>query len=141
MIRLLSLSLLAAGLPALVGAAAPRAQAELACESTGAVRSCTACSAGPCRRRAAHDARVRLGASMPSMPMAHSVRPVAALPAGEPGSYRATLALEMTGVWAVEIDIAAPHRDRLVRTLRVECQNEQRCAAAPATAGRAPHRH
>ena len=52
-------------------------------------------------------------ADMPSMPMAHSVRPVKAEPLAEPGVYRARLSLEMHGEWLVRLDLAGPVRDRL----------------------------
>lgn len=61
-----------------------------------------------------------IGADMPSMPMAHNVRPVRAEPGTEPGTYRARLELEMTGVWALRLDIGGPLRDRIVKVLRFE---------------------
>ena len=80
-------------------------------------------------------AKLTLGASMPSMPMAHTVKPVPAMPTGRPGEYRGTLQLEMNGDWAVQVDLAGPPRERIVRVLRVDdCPGEQRCAVAPARA-------
>lgn len=97
--------------------------------------------------RAVDGLAVRLGASMPSMPMAHSVRPVAAVPTGQPGTYRGTLALEMNGAWALQIDLAGPLRDRVVLTVPVDdCEGDRRCpvptvcSSKPAAAG-AAHRH
>jgi hypothetical protein len=82
-------------------------------------------------------AKVKMSASMPSMPMAHSVRPSEALPTGKPGEYRGTLTLEMAGVWAVQIDIAGPKRDRLVRSMQVDsCDGGRRCATRPAHGSR-----
>lgn len=142
MLRTLLPPLLIAAVPALCTAAAPRPKADLACESTGM---------GPrldCTLRLTRpdgtplpDAQVKLGASMPSMPMAHSVRPVAAVAGGKAGVYRASLELQMTGVWAIEIDIAAPTRDRIVRTLRVVCEDDKRCAAAPAGTQQTGQKH
>lgn len=87
-------------------------------------------------------ASVALGATMPSMPMAHSVRPVKAEPAGAPGEYRGQLALEMSGVWAIEVDISAPVRERVVRVLRAEeCAGNGRCPALPARPDTQPHKH
>lgn len=60
------------------------------------------------------DVQVTIGADMPSMPMAHQVKPVRAKPAGAPGEYRARLELEMTGEWAVKLRLAGPVRDQLV---------------------------
>ncbi len=81
-------------------------------------------------------AQVTLGALMPSMPMAHTVKPMKAAPTGKPGQYRATLELEMLGVWAVDIDISGPARDKLARNVTVgECKGNERCAAPPAKPG------
>ncbi|HET7297423.1 MAG TPA: FixH family protein [Burkholderiales bacterium] len=59
-------------------------------------------------------AQITVGADMPSMPMAHNIKPVKATPTGTPGEYRARLDLEMTGEWAVKLRIAGPVRDQLV---------------------------
>jgi hypothetical protein len=61
-----------------------------------------------------------VGADMPSMPMAHNVRPVKAEAGAQPGSYRARLELEMTGVWALRLDLSGPVRDRLISVLRFD---------------------
>ncbi|MGQ0544613.1 MAG: FixH family protein, partial [Betaproteobacteria bacterium] len=59
-------------------------------------------------------AQVTVGADMPSMPMAHTVRPVKARPGKAPGEYRARLELEMPGEWAVKLRLSGPVRDQLV---------------------------
>lgn len=59
-------------------------------------------------------ARFTVSADMPSMPMAHSIRPVTAVQAGVPGEYHATLALDMPGEWAIKLRLSAPLRDQLV---------------------------
>jgi YtkA-like len=59
-------------------------------------------------------AQVTVGADMPSMPMAHNIRPVTAKPTSKAGEYQARLDLEMTGEWAVKLRIAGPVRDQLV---------------------------
>ncbi|MBI5320723.1 FixH family protein [Bradyrhizobium sp.] len=63
---------------------------------------------------------VTVGADMPSMPMAHNVKPVKAAPGGEPGAYRARILLEMYGDWAVRVDLAGQVRDRIVKSMRFE---------------------
>jgi hypothetical protein len=63
---------------------------------------------------------VTVGADMPSMPMAHNVRPVKGAPGGEPGVYRVQLELEMHGDWALRIDVGGPVRDRVVKPMRFE---------------------
>ena len=59
-------------------------------------------------------AQLTVGADMPSMPMAHNVKPVKAQPTKTPGEYRARLDLEMMGEWAVKLRLAGPVRDQLV---------------------------
>lgn len=77
-------------------------------------------------------AAVTLGATMPSMPMAHQVKPAVAAPTGIPGEYRGRLELEMTGAWAVQVDIASPVRERVARTLQVDdCEGDRRCPVPP----------
>lgn len=51
--------------------------------------------------------------TMPSMPMAHNIRPVSAEPGTEPGSYRARLKLDMPGVWSLKLQLSAPVRDEV----------------------------
>lgn len=114
--------------------AAPRPEVELRCvafgmgpqlECTVRLRSAGAPLSG---------AKVTLGASMPSMPMAHTVKPAIAAPTSNPGEYRGRVELEMNGVWAVQVDIAGPVRERVVRPLRIEdCDGDQRCPVGPPT--------
>jgi hypothetical protein len=59
-------------------------------------------------------AQVAVGVDMPSMPMAHNVKPVKALPGKSPGEYRAALALEMRGEWAVTLRLDGVVKDRLI---------------------------
>lgn len=59
-------------------------------------------------------AQVTVGADMPSMPMAHNVKPVRAAPGRAPGEYLAMLDLEMLGEWAVKLRIGGPVKDQLV---------------------------
>ena len=58
--------------------------------------------------------QVTVSADMPSMPMAHNIKPVRAQPMKTPGEYRARLDLEMSGEWAVKLRLAGPVRDQLV---------------------------
>lgn len=89
-------------------------KADLACKATGTdfVFDCTIrLSRGG---KPLEGAKVTVGADMPSMPMAHSVKPVKAQAAKAPGDYHATLDLEMLGVWAVKLRLAGPVRDQLI---------------------------
>lgn len=60
------------------------------------------------------NAEIAVSASMPSMPMAHNVKPVTSRASDEtPGQYLFELELAMTGEWLVIFDISDPVRDRL----------------------------
>lgn len=98
--------------PALAFAQTPKA--DLRCASTGQdfVYDCTitlARGGQPLR-----GLEVTVGADMPSMPMAHNVRPARAEPGIKPGEYRARLDLEMLGEWAIKVRLDGPVRDLLV---------------------------
>jgi hypothetical protein len=69
--------------------------------------------------RAIEGATVTLTADMPSMPLAHGVRPVAATAGAQRGTYQGTIELEMAGRWVVAIRIEGPVRDQLTHTLDV----------------------
>jgi hypothetical protein len=60
-------------------------------------------------------AEVSVGADMPSMPMAHNVKPVKATPGKAPGEYTARIALEMFGEWALKLNVRGPTRDLVVK--------------------------
>ncbi len=59
-------------------------------------------------------AQITVGADMPSMPMAHNVKPVKAKPGKAPGEYEARLDLEMLGEWAVKLRLSGPVKDQLI---------------------------
>jgi len=59
-------------------------------------------------------AQITVGADMPSMPMAHNVKPVKAKAGKAPGEYEAMLDLEMLGEWAVKLRLAGPVKDQLI---------------------------
>ena len=89
-------------------------KADLQCRSTGTdfVYDCTIrLSRGG---KPLEGAQVTVGADMPSMPMAHNVKPVQAQPAQAPGEYKAKVDLEMLGVWAVKLRLSGPVRDQLI---------------------------
>jgi hypothetical protein len=62
-------------------------------------------------------AQVSVGADMPSMPMAHNVKPVKARAGAVPGEYQARIELEMFGEWALKLDVRGPARDVIVKKL------------------------
>jgi hypothetical protein len=59
-------------------------------------------------------AGITVGADMPSMPMAHNVKPAKARPTPVPGEYLVRPDLEMAGEWAVKLRLDGPVRDQLV---------------------------
>jgi YtkA-like len=63
------------------------------------------------------NAELSVGADMPSMPMAHNVRPVTAKATATPGEYAARLTLEMHGDWALRLRIAGPLKDQRVEVM------------------------
>ena len=141
--RVLGFTFLAVGIGSLAPAHAQsvRLKSELSCKShgIGPTLECQVDLRNPAGQPVT-GARVSFGAMMPSMPMAHSVKPVAARADALPGRYTATLELEMMGGWAVEIDVAAPNRDRLVHTLLIEPCDAEPCTAKPISAAAARER-
>jgi len=77
-----------------------------------------------------------VGADMPSMPAAHNMRPVKATEEQDKGTYRARIALEMYGDWALRLELSGTVRDRVVKLLRFESDRVGEATPAP---GR--HRH
>ena len=59
-----------------------------------------------------------VGATMPSMAMAHNVKPVKFVEKdGMAGHYEFTIQLEMLGEWMFQYDISTPKRDRVMEKL------------------------
>ena len=103
-------------------AADVKAKAEVNCAATAKPLEydCAIKLSDSAKRRGATGVDVTVGADMPSMPMAHNVKPVKAVPGSEPGTYRARILLEMHGDWAVKVDLAGQVRDRIVKSMRFE---------------------
>jgi len=57
---------------------------------------------------------VTVGADMPTMPMAHSVKPAKAKPGKDPGMYHVRIELEMHGEWALKLQLSGAVRDLIV---------------------------
>jgi len=116
MIRLLAaLALLAAALPA----AAQRLAADVDCKPTkhDLVYDCRIALKEAKSGQPVSGAEVSVGADMPSMPMAHNVKPVKAKPGAAPGEYDARIELEMFGEWALKLNVRGPARDVIVKKL------------------------
>ena len=59
-------------------------------------------------------AELTVNADMPSMPRAHNIKPVKAIPGRVAGEYTVKLDLEMLGEWAVRLRLAGPEKEQLV---------------------------
>ena len=103
-------------------AAGIKAKAEVSCAATAKSLEydCTIKLSDQRSGAALTGVDVTVGADMPSMPMAHNVKPVKAVPDSAAGAYRARIQLEMHGDWAVKVDLAGPVRDRIVKSMRFE---------------------
>jgi len=69
-------------------------------------------------RQTIKDAEFTVSADMPSMPGAHTVKPVAVMNHGM-GMYHVQLVLEMYGEWALTMDFTQPNRDRVVTKVTI----------------------
>ena len=109
-------AMLMAGGAALAG---ERVAADVICTATAErlTYDCTIMLKGRKSGEPVDGAELVVKADMPSMPLAHNVRPVTAAPGSMPGHYSATLELEMAGEWALTLDVSGPTRDRVVRKL------------------------
>ncbi len=116
------LALLAAAslLVAASAGAAERAKAKVDCKEAGEknVYDCTIMLTGKKSGKPMDGAKITIGADMPSMAMAHNIRPVEAKAMGKPGMYHARIHLAMHGEWALKLDVSGPTRDRIVHVMR-----------------------
>ena len=103
-------------------AAEVKAKAEVSCSATQKPLEydCTIKLSDSQSGEALAGVEVTVGADMPSMSMAHNVKPAKAMPGNEPGTYRAHIKLEMHGDWVVKVDLVGPVRDRIVKSMRFE---------------------
>jgi len=109
-------AVLAASLPAI---AQERMGAEVSCTQVGTTMAydCVLMLKGRNSGQPIQGAAILVGADMPSMPMAHNVKPVKAEPTGKPGEYKFRLMLEMHGEWALKIRLSKPRQDLIVHKM------------------------
>ena len=117
MLRALAAAAIAAGATLAPAHAADRANVTVDCKAAPEkfAYDCTFKLTNVRTGAAVEKAEVTIGADMPSMPMAHNVRPVKATPTATPGEYQARLGLEMYGDWAVRLRISGPVKDQVVQ--------------------------
>ncbi len=115
-IRLLPTALLVSLIFPVAIQAAERARADVECTSTDQklVYDCIIVLTGRNSGTAMDSVEFTVAADMPSMPMAHNVKPVKAMPTGEPGRYHARIALAMHGEWVLKMDVSSPARDMII---------------------------
>jgi hypothetical protein len=105
---------------ALAGSAfAEPLKADIECHSAGRgpVYDCMIRLADANTRAPVPNAKFTVSADMPSMPMAHNLRPVPAAASTEPGVYRVRLALEMYGAWTLRLRISSPVQDQIRKNM------------------------
>jgi hypothetical protein len=107
------------GLSATPTLAADRARVAVACKAADVALAydCTFTLTNARTGAPIDHAELSIGADMPSMPMAHNVRPVTAKATATPGEYAARLTLEMHGDWALRLKIAGALKDQRVEVL------------------------
>jgi hypothetical protein len=125
----------AVGVP--LASAAERPKAKTVCTATDEplVYDCTFTLTGRTSGKPIEGARLVINADMPSMPMAHNVRPVHASATGVPGVYKATLTLEMHGEWLLKIRVEGPTRDLLLEKI------DFRAKDGPKDGAKGGHKH
>jgi hypothetical protein len=118
--QIVTLLPLAAALLAAPALAADSVQATVSCKPAGVslAYDCTFKLTNARTGAPIDNAELSIGADMPSMPMAHNVRPVAAKATATPGEYAARLTVEMHGDWALRLKVAGPLEDQVVQVMR-----------------------
>jgi hypothetical protein len=103
-------------------AAEPRARADVACQPAAKALNyeCTIRLSDAGTGAPLSGVDLTVSAEMPSMPMAHNMRPVKATAGTEPGLYHARIELEMQGDWALQLNLTGRIRDRVIRVMRFD---------------------
>jgi hypothetical protein len=99
--------------------AVERAKAHVVCEKTDIqfVYDCQILLMEKNSEKPIEGAEFAVSADMPSMAMAHNIKPAMATPGEKPGTYNVRIQLEMYGEWALKLDLKKPQRDRLIHKL------------------------
>ena len=116
---LVTIAAAALALAAVPAAAQERMDAGVTCTRVGQTMQydCLLMLKGKLTGHPIQGAGIVVGADMPSMPMAHNIKPVKAEATGKPGEYRFRIALDMHGEWALKIRLAKPRPDLLVHKM------------------------
>ena len=124
MIRMTALIAAAAMAAALPAQAQERMGANVSCNRVGATMQydCLLMLKGMQSGQPIQGAAILVGADMPTMPMAHNVKPVKAEATGKPGEYKFRIVVEMHGEWALKIRLAKPRQDLIVHKMMFKAQ-------------------
>lgn len=116
---LVTIAAAALALLAVPAAAQERMDADVSCTRVGQTMQydCLLMLKGKLTGHPIQGAGIVVGADMPSMPMAHNIKPVKAEATGKPGEYRFRIALDMHGEWALKIRLAKPRQDLIVHKM------------------------
>ena len=103
---------------ALAGGERPMVKVECAPTDEKLVFHCTFDVMGRKSHQPIEGAAFKVNADMPTMPLAHNVRPMRPEPvAGKAGTYEGKIELEMLGEWALKLTFDAPVRDIVIEKL------------------------
>lgn len=106
--------------PVVALAAGERPMVKLDCKPTDEklVFHCTFDVMGRKSHQPVEGAAFKVNADMPTMPLAHNVRPIRPDPVdGAPGRYEGRLELEMLGEWAIKMTFDEPVRDIVIEKM------------------------
>ena len=116
-IRLPLIAGLLALVPAIALAAGERPMVKVECKPTEdkLVFHCTFEVMGKKSHEPIEGAAFKVNADMPTMPLAHNVRPIRPEPvAGTPGRYEGKIEVEMLGEWTIKMTFDEPVRDIVI---------------------------
>ena len=116
-IRLPLIAGLLALVPAIALAAGERPMVKVQCKPTDEklVFHCTFEVMGKKSHEPIEGAAFKVNADMPTMPLAHNVRPIRPEPvAGTPGRYEGKIEVEMLGEWTIKMTFDEPVRDIVI---------------------------
>ena len=119
-IRLPLIAGLLALVPAIALAAGERPMVKVECKPTEdkLVFHCTFEVMGKKSHEPIEGAAFKVNADMPTMPLAHNVRPIRPEPvAGTPGRYEGKIEVEMLGEWTIKMTFDEPVRDIVIEKL------------------------
>jgi hypothetical protein len=122
--KLVSIAVAAFAFTASPAFAQERMGADVSCKRIGQTMEydCLLMLKGKLSGHPIQGAGIVVGADMPSMPMAHNIKPVKAEATGKTGEYKFRIALDMHGEWALKIRLAKPRQDLIVHKMMFKAE-------------------